>query len=105
MTTFFHGMPGGQALLLTGLASVAMSAMAWWRDCIIESDMGMHTEVGVGWGRRHGPRAAKLLREGIRTVTSRYVMYASVPRRFLPPAPSIILHADDDVKCLFCRPA
>lgn len=45
MTTFFHGMPGGQALLLTGLASVAMSAVAWWRDCIIESDMGMHTEV------------------------------------------------------------
>ena len=45
MTTFFHAMPGGTALLLTGLLSVTASAVAWWRDVIIESDMGMHTEV------------------------------------------------------------
>lgn len=45
MSAFFHSMPGGTALMLTGIGSVAMTAMAWWRDCIIESDQGMHTEV------------------------------------------------------------
>mmetsp|Transcript_1874 Transcript_1874/g.4025 ORF Transcript_1874/g.4025 Transcript_1874/m.4025 type:complete len:383 (+) Transcript_1874:92-1240(+) len=45
MSAFFHAIPGGQALMLTGLLSTAATATAWWRDCIIESDMGMHTEV------------------------------------------------------------
>ena len=42
---FFHCIPGGTPLMFTGILSTAASAIAWWRDCIIESDMGMHTEV------------------------------------------------------------
>lgn len=45
MAGFFHAIPGGLPLMLTGMASTAVTATAWWRDCIIESDMGMHTEV------------------------------------------------------------
>jgi cytochrome c oxidase subunit 3 len=45
MTSFFHAIPGGTPLMLAGLASTAVNATSWWRDCIIESDMGMHTEV------------------------------------------------------------
>ncbi len=53
MTAFFHAIPGGQALMISGLLSTAATAIAWWRDCIIESDMGMHTEVGWGRTRAH----------------------------------------------------
>ncbi|MEW5318433.1 MAG: hypothetical protein WDW38_009655 [Sanguina aurantia] len=45
MAGWFHSIPGGGALMAMGIANVAMSATCWWRDCIIESDMGMHTEV------------------------------------------------------------
>uniref|UniRef100_A0A7R9YXB4 Cytochrome c oxidase subunit 3 n=2 Tax=Chlamydomonas euryale TaxID=1486919 RepID=A0A7R9YXB4_9CHLO len=45
MIAFFHSIPGGGALMLTGLLSTGLTSIAWWRDCIIESDMGMHTEV------------------------------------------------------------
>lgn len=47
MAGWFHSIPGGGALMALGIANVAMSATCWWRDCIIESDMGMHTEVGA----------------------------------------------------------
>lgn len=47
MAGWFHSIPGGGALMAMGIANVAMSATCWWRDCIIESDMGMHTEVGT----------------------------------------------------------
>jgi cytochrome c oxidase subunit 3 len=58
MTSFFHAIPGGNALMLTGLASTTMTAVAWWRDCIIESDMGMHTEVGCTLEHTHMARVA-----------------------------------------------
>ncbi|GAX73296.1 hypothetical protein CEUSTIGMA_g750.t1 [Chlamydomonas eustigma] len=45
MAAFFHAIPGGTPLMMTGILSTAATAIAWWRDCIIESDMGMHTEV------------------------------------------------------------
>jgi heme/copper-type cytochrome/quinol oxidase subunit 3 len=45
MASFFHAIPGGTPLMMAGMMSIAATAIAWWRDCIIESDMGMHTEV------------------------------------------------------------
>lgn len=45
MTLWFHAYDYGTALMLTGMVSTALTALSWWRDCIIESDMGMHTEV------------------------------------------------------------
>lgn len=45
MTLWFHGINPGGMLMSAGVATIVMSAISWWRDCIIESDMGMHTEV------------------------------------------------------------
>ncbi|GLC46869.1 hypothetical protein PLESTB_000665600 [Pleodorina starrii] len=45
MTAWFHGIPTGTALMAFGIANLAWTATTWWRDCIIEGDMGMHTEV------------------------------------------------------------
>mmetsp|Transcript_16516 Transcript_16516/g.35719 ORF Transcript_16516/g.35719 Transcript_16516/m.35719 type:complete len:382 (-) Transcript_16516:367-1512(-) len=45
MCAFFHAIPGGTAAMLTGLLCTTATAVSWWRDCIIESDLGMHTEV------------------------------------------------------------
>lgn len=45
MTNFFHAIPGGTPLFLTSVACIAATATSWWRDCIIESDSGMHTEI------------------------------------------------------------
>jgi hypothetical protein len=45
MAGWFHAIPGTGAVMYTGVASTAMTALAWWRDCIIEADMGMHSEV------------------------------------------------------------
>lgn len=49
MAGWFHNIPGGGPLMAMGIANVAWSATCWWRDCIIESDMGMHTEVGAAF--------------------------------------------------------
>lgn len=45
MSGWFHAIPHCGALMFGGLGSCLLTAVAWWRDCIIESDMGMHTEV------------------------------------------------------------
>lgn len=45
MASFFHAIPGGTAVMLTGMLSTTATAIAWWRDIIIESDKGFHTEV------------------------------------------------------------
>lgn len=45
MSAWFHAIPHGGIVMFTGLGSLIATATAWWRDCIIESDMGMHTEV------------------------------------------------------------
>lgn len=42
---WFHGITESTAVMYVGTACTAMTATAWWRDCIIESDMGMHTEM------------------------------------------------------------
>lgn len=45
MTAWFHQIPTGTELMFFGLANTAWTATTWWRDCIIEGDMGMHTEI------------------------------------------------------------
>ncbi|PNW84118.1 hypothetical protein CHLRE_04g221700v5 [Chlamydomonas reinhardtii] len=45
MAAWFHNMPTGGALMAFGMANIAWTAITWWRDCAIEGDMGMHTEV------------------------------------------------------------
>ncbi len=45
MTAWFHAIPGGTALMAFGILNTAWTAVTWWRDCIIEGDMGMHTEI------------------------------------------------------------
>ncbi|EFJ47759.1 hypothetical protein VOLCADRAFT_81376 [Volvox carteri f. nagariensis] len=45
MAAWFHQIPGGSALLAFGMANLTWTAITWWRDCIIEGDMGMHTEI------------------------------------------------------------
>lgn len=45
MAGWFHQIPGCTEVMFTGVTSVAATSLAWWRDCIIEGDMGMHTEV------------------------------------------------------------
>ncbi len=45
MVAWFHQIPTGTALMTFGLLNTAWTATTWWRDCIIEGDMGMHTEV------------------------------------------------------------
>eukprot|EP00967_Tisochrysis_lutea_P096394 scaffold141108_cov19-Tisochrysis_lutea.AAC.5 len=47
MAGWFHAIPGTSEVMYAGVASVAATALAWWRDCIIEADMGMHSEVRV----------------------------------------------------------
>mmetsp|Transcript_8103 Transcript_8103/g.21594 ORF Transcript_8103/g.21594 Transcript_8103/m.21594 type:complete len:393 (+) Transcript_8103:101-1279(+) len=45
MAGWFHAIPGTSEVMYAGVASVAATALAWWRDCIIEADMGMHSEL------------------------------------------------------------
>jgi len=45
MAGWFHAMPHMGAIMFTGLGSLFLTATAWWRDCMIESDLGMHTGV------------------------------------------------------------
>lgn len=45
MAGWFHAIPTMGAVMFAGLGSLLATGVAWWRDCIIESDMGMHTEV------------------------------------------------------------
>lgn len=45
MAGWFHCIPYMGSLMAGGLGSLFLTAVAWWRDCLIESDMGMHTEV------------------------------------------------------------
>lgn len=45
MAGWYHAIPHCGAIMFGGLASMIATGVAWWRDCIIESDMGMHTEV------------------------------------------------------------
>jgi hypothetical protein len=47
MSGWFHAIPHCGALMFGGLGATLATAVAWWRDAIIEGDMGMHTEVGV----------------------------------------------------------
>ncbi len=53
MSAWFHAIPGGGAVMFAGLGSLLATAVAWWRDCIIESDLGMHTEVRARTLFRH----------------------------------------------------
>lgn len=45
MAAWFHAIPGGTELMFFGLANTLWTSITWWRDCIIEGDMGMHSEV------------------------------------------------------------
>ncbi|KAL6748047.1 cytochrome c oxidase subunit III domain-containing protein [Haematococcus lacustris] len=45
MAGWFHAIPHCGAIMFGGLGATAMTAIAWWRDCYIESDYGMHTEI------------------------------------------------------------
>jgi hypothetical protein len=45
MSGWFHAIPHSGALMFGGLGATLATAIAWWRDAIIEGDMGMHTEV------------------------------------------------------------
>ena len=51
MTIWWKAYEYGLPLMLIGMGSTVATSVSWWRDCIIESDMGMHTEVRR---RRHG---------------------------------------------------
>lgn len=45
MTAWFHAIPGGTELMMFGLANTLWTSITWWRDCVIEGDMGMHSDV------------------------------------------------------------
>lgn len=45
MSSWFHAVPGGAELMFFSIANIVWSATSWWRDIIIEGDMGMHTEI------------------------------------------------------------
>lgn len=45
MVDFFHAVPGGQAVFVLTMANIALTMGSWWRDCMIENELGMHTAV------------------------------------------------------------
>ncbi|KAG2483102.1 hypothetical protein HYH03_017996 [Edaphochlamys debaryana] len=45
MVAWFHNLPYGGALMSLGIFNIFWTSVSWWRDCVIEGDMGMHTEV------------------------------------------------------------
>jgi cytochrome c oxidase subunit 3 len=45
MSGWFHTVPYCGTLFAAGTACTVATAAAWWRDCVIESDMGFHTEI------------------------------------------------------------
>eukprot|EP00199_Chlamydomonas_sp_CCMP681_P002186 CAMPEP_0119105412 /NCGR_PEP_ID=MMETSP1180-20130426/3374_1 /TAXON_ID=3052 ORGANISM="Chlamydomonas cf sp, Strain CCMP681" /NCGR_SAMPLE_ID=MMETSP1180 /ASSEMBLY_ACC=CAM_ASM_000741 /LENGTH=386 /DNA_ID=CAMNT_0007090451 /DNA_START=38 /DNA_END=1198 /DNA_ORIENTATION=- len=45
MSGWFHCIPHCGAIMFAGGASTILTAVAWWRDCVIEADMGMHSEL------------------------------------------------------------
>lgn len=56
MAGWFHSVPHTGAMMMLGFTSTLVTALSWWRDCLIESDMGCHSEVvkqnlmsGVWW--------------------------------------------------------
>ncbi|GIL61769.1 hypothetical protein Vafri_16154 [Volvox africanus] len=45
MAAWFHNIPTSGALMAFGIGNIAWTAATWWRDCTIEGEMGMHTEI------------------------------------------------------------
>lgn len=45
MAGWFHCIPHMDQMMYLGVATTLGNAIAWWRDCYIEADLGMHTEV------------------------------------------------------------
>lgn len=45
MATWFHSVPGSAPLFFGSIAQLVWLATTWWRDCAIEGEMGMHTDV------------------------------------------------------------
>ncbi|GFR41664.1 hypothetical protein Agub_g2406 [Astrephomene gubernaculifera] len=43
--SYSHGLPGGGWVLACALGNLTWTATTWWRDCVIEGDMGMHSEL------------------------------------------------------------
>nr|AAG17278.1 cytochrome c oxidase subunit III [Polytomella sp. Pringsheim 198.80]AAK82665.1 cytochrome c oxidase subunit III [Polytomella sp. Pringsheim 198.80] len=45
LAQYFHGVAGSAPLLFGSVAHLTLLAITWWRDCAIEAEMGMHTDV------------------------------------------------------------